>query len=191
MSAPPLTYYFLPIDEVAMGQVISRLQLTWKGRPTNSIHEATGSFKFLLYIVCAYWFVRANMLFIIANLDPGTKFDGSYPDYSNEDETPNSYYFCCALDDLFWYSYFAFSVYLLKNIRYVSRMKTSVTATFARVLIISCYFDDYYYVPPFILNMLGLTCGRSMPFLSRNIAQKGAKTYAAPLSAPALLLHKF
>jgi Cys-rich protein (TIGR01571 family) len=90
------------------------------------------------------------MLFFIANLDPGARFDGSHPDRSNHEETPNSYYFCCALDDLFWYSYFAFSVYLLKNVRYVSTIKTSVTATFARLLIISCYFDDCSDVPPLI-----------------------------------------
>jgi hypothetical protein len=115
-----------------MGQVISRLQLTWKGRPTNSIHEATGSFKYLLYIVCVYWLVRATMLVIIANLDPNAKFDGSHPDHSNYEEPPNSYYFCCALDDLFWYSYFAFSVYLLRNVRYVSTATTTTTPTIKR-----------------------------------------------------------
>jgi hypothetical protein len=70
------------------------------------------------------------MLFIIANLDPGSKFDATHPDHSNEEETPNSYYFFCALDDLFWYSYFAFSVHILRNVRYVSTLKTSVTAMF-------------------------------------------------------------
>jgi hypothetical protein len=61
------------------------------------------------------------MLLIIVSLDPGAKFDGSPP--NPYEETPNSYYFCCALDDLFWYSYFAFSVYLLRNVRYVSTTK--------------------------------------------------------------------
>ena len=102
---------------VAVGQVISRLQLTWKGRPTNSIHEATGSFRLLFIIVCVYWVIRFTMLVIIANLDPNAKFDGSHPDHSKYVEPPNSYYYCCALDDLFWYSYYAFSVYLLRNVR--------------------------------------------------------------------------
>lgn len=104
---------------VATGQVISRLQLTWKGRPTNSVAEATGTFRVLFFLVLGYWALRGFMLFIIANLDPNSRFDGTTTDPADYKEPPNIYYFCCFLDDVFWYSYFAFSVYVLKNVRYV------------------------------------------------------------------------
>jgi hypothetical protein len=58
------------------------------------------------------------MFYIIANLDPNTRFDGSTPDYSNYQEPSNWYYLFCFLDDLIWYAYYAFVVYLLKNVRY-------------------------------------------------------------------------
>ena len=57
------------------------------------------------------------MLFIVANLDPNARFDGTHVDPEDSVEPPNSYYFFCALDDLFWYCYYAFCVYVLKNIR--------------------------------------------------------------------------
>ena len=59
------------------------------------------------------------MLYIIANLDPNAKFDGSDIDMADYKEPPFLYYFCCFIDDIFWYSYFAFSVWILRNVRYV------------------------------------------------------------------------
>ena len=107
------------VSLVAVGQVITRLQLTWKGRQTNSVAEAKGAFRWLLCFVLGYWVLRAFMLYIIANLDPNAKFDGSDIDMTQYKEPPKLYYFCCFLDDIFWYSYFAFSVWILRNVRYV------------------------------------------------------------------------
>ena len=120
-----LTYMFASLI-VAVGQVISRLQLTWMGEPTNSVFEATGAFKRILLLVAGYWILRGLMLIIIANLDPNAKFDGSHPDHTKYEEPSNWYYFFCALDDVFWYSYFAYSVFLLRKVRYQVRTKYAI-----------------------------------------------------------------
>jgi hypothetical protein len=114
------------LSVVAAGQIISRLQLTSLGRPTNSVAEATGAYRQLLLMVCSYWMTRAFFFFLIANLDPNAKFDGSHPDHTHYEEPPNAYYFFCALDDLLWYSYAAFSVYLLRNVRSHLRAKYAI-----------------------------------------------------------------
>ena len=95
---------------VATGQIISRLQLTWKGHTTNSnTPQATTSAFYRLYaLACVYWIFRVLNFAIVAFLD------------SSADEEPsNWYYFVCALDDILWYGYFAFCIYVLKNIRCV------------------------------------------------------------------------
>jgi hypothetical protein len=59
------------------------------------------------------------MFLLIASQDPSARFDFSQRGPRNYEEPPNSYYLFCAIDDLIWYGYFGFCVYLLKNIRYV------------------------------------------------------------------------
>jgi len=95
---------------IATGQIISRLQLTWKGHTTNSnTPQATTSAFYRLYaLACVYWIFRVLNFAIVAFLDP-----------SADEEPSNWYYFVCALDDILWYGYFAFCIYVLKNIRCV------------------------------------------------------------------------
>jgi hypothetical protein len=60
------------------------------------------------------------MFLLIASQDPTALFDfSSQRGQRNYGEPSNTYYLFCAIDDLIWYVYFGFCVYLLKNIRYV------------------------------------------------------------------------
>jgi hypothetical protein len=139
--------FFFLSPKVAAGQIISRLQLSWQGRPTTSVAEAAGAFRRLFRLVCSYWCLRAIMFLLIASRDPSARFDFSQRGPRNYEEPPNSYYLFCAIDDLIWYGYFGFCVYLLKNIRYVkcfgraidrsinpSRRRTFLTSSKTHVL---------------------------------------------------------
>jgi Cys-rich protein (TIGR01571 family) len=90
---------------VAAGQVISRLGLTWIGRP-GTIQATTGAFRKLLYLAFSYWFTRIFLLLVIAILDPNV-----------------------AVDDLLAYMYLAFTVILLKNLRSQVRSKYAIPET--------------------------------------------------------------
>lgn len=57
------------------------------------------------------------MFFFIDSLDPSTSFDASKLEAIKHFEPPSVYYLCCAVNDLIWYIYFGYSVYVLKNIR--------------------------------------------------------------------------
>jgi Cys-rich protein (TIGR01571 family) len=49
---------------VAAGQVISRLRLTWDGRPGNT-SQTTGAFKVLFYVVMGYIFARLLLVLVV------------------------------------------------------------------------------------------------------------------------------
>jgi hypothetical protein len=103
---------------IAAGQVISRLGLTWMGRP-GSIQAVTGAFRKLLYLTASYWLTRVFLFLIIAILDPNV-------DSREWVEPPSAYYFFVVVDDTLSYSYLVFVVILLRNLRSAVRSKYAI-----------------------------------------------------------------
>ena len=58
------------------------------------------------------------MFLSIAQLDPNARFDGKQNDPDDYKEPPALWYFCCFIDDVFWYGFYAYVVYVLRNLRY-------------------------------------------------------------------------
>jgi Cys-rich protein (TIGR01571 family) len=106
---------------IAAGQVISRLNLTWMGRP-GTIHTTAGAFRKLMYMAFSFWFTRIFLLLVIAILDPNV-------DSAEWQDPPPIYYFFVAVDDLLAYMYLAFTVILLKNLRSQVRSKYAIPET--------------------------------------------------------------
>jgi hypothetical protein len=106
---------------VAVGQLASRLQLTCMGRPATNMNDAARALSRLLFWTCMYYSLRVFMFVYIDSLDPSSKGWGWDP-VPNQPyiKTPMVWYALCALDDLFWYAWFGFSVWILRNVRYVS-----------------------------------------------------------------------
>jgi PLAC8 family len=96
----------------ATGQVISRLHLTWLGLTGGTVAQTTAAFKTLFYLTWSYWALRAIFMYIIYVLDPNVGIEW------HEWKTPGTwYYVVCAVDDMLWYMYLAFSVVVLRNTR--------------------------------------------------------------------------
>ena len=106
---------------VAIGQLITRLQLSLRGRSQNEFPmDARGSFRFFFRLVCIYWTYRVVMFWFIDFLDPSTatlSFDASKLERIKDREPPGIYYLMCAFNDLVWYCYFGSLCLILKNIR--------------------------------------------------------------------------
>lgn len=113
LALPLLCYIISPTNNitVAAGQVISRLRLTWTGRPGN-VHETTGAFQLLFVIVIAYCILHFGGTIISAFYD--------------EDDLP-----AIILDnfDLVLHAtYFLFTVVILIRVRKQVREKYGIPA---------------------------------------------------------------
>lgn len=104
---------------VAAGQVITRAQLTWLGKPPDITTTAVGAFRTLLCLVFSFWVTRVLLLIVIAILDPNT-------DSPVWIDPPTSYYVVCAIDDLLAVAYFGFTIVVLRNLRSHVRSKYAI-----------------------------------------------------------------
>jgi len=114
---------------IAIGQLITRLQLSLRGRSREEHPRDTpGSFRFFFRLVCSYWVYRFIMFWFVDFLDPSTtlSFDASKLEKIKDREPPGIYYLMCAFNDLVWYCYFGCLVFVLKNIRSHVRKKYSI-----------------------------------------------------------------
>jgi len=105
---------------LAAGQVITRLQLNWLGKPTNSLAEKASAFTTLLFISVFYFASKVLLFFIIMSMTP---------DVPNDNPPPSSALTTVLLlNDLVNYSYYFFSVVVIYNLRYVheSRYKNVI-----------------------------------------------------------------
>jgi len=133
VSAPPASASstFIPTagpppgPEIPVGQVISRLRLTWLGveprSPTTAASATKHAFKTLLYMTFAFWITRLFLLLIIALLDPNV---------GNESgkwiEPGYWYYFFALTDDILALAYMGFTIFLLNNLRVYVRNKYKI-----------------------------------------------------------------
>jgi hypothetical protein len=104
---------------VAVGQVMTRLRLSWLGRP-GSVNETTGSYQKILYFTIAYFSVWLLIRFLIAGNEP-TGETGVSPIWVN----------LMILRDIMSYSFYFFSVYLLRNVRYVFMVALLILFSFS------------------------------------------------------------
>lgn len=95
---------------VAAGQVITRLQLTWLGRP-GTIAETTGAFWILFYISVAYWVIYFLLGFGIGDI---------------EEEITKTTLVALVLRDVLFYAHLAFSVCVIYNLRKYIRNKYAI-----------------------------------------------------------------
>ena len=109
---------------IASAQVISRLQLNFWGLPTNNIGEATSAYRKMFLLVFVYWCIRIFLYYHVFRLDPESIMQ---EDPSKKDEELSIwYYLTVATDDSIWYCYYAFCVYILKNVRHSLRTKYAI-----------------------------------------------------------------
>ena len=87
---------------VAVGQVMTRLRLTWLGRP-GSVNETTGTYQKILYFTIVYFSVWFLIRFLISVYEPMSPI----------------FIKLMILRDIMSYSFYFISVYLLQNVRYV------------------------------------------------------------------------
>jgi len=92
---------------LAAGQVISRLQLNWLGRPTNSQSEKASAFTTLFTISMVYFGLKVLLWFIIMSM---------MPEHANE-PVPDAVQPFAVMSDLVNYAYFFLSVIVIRNLR--------------------------------------------------------------------------
>ncbi|KAL7561050.1 hypothetical protein ACA910_011886 [Epithemia clementina (nom. ined.)] len=103
---------------IALGQLATRLHLTWLGT-SGTVSESAVAFRKLFYLVWVYWAIRAFMLYLIYLVDPNMD--------SVEWVKPSpAYYMVCSIDDIFSYAYLIFSAIILCNIRRHIRSKYAI-----------------------------------------------------------------
>jgi len=103
---------------LAAGQVITRLQLNWLGKPTNSLAEKASAFTTLLFISVFYFASKVLLFFIIMSMTP---------DVPNDNPPPSSALTTVLLlNDLVNYSYYFFSVVVIYNLRHYVRSKYAI-----------------------------------------------------------------
>ena len=107
---------------LATGQVITRLRtLSWLGQGGATAAQSASAFKTLFYLTWGYWGIRAVFFYMIYVLDPNVGL------HWHEWTTPGrAYYVVCAIDDVLWYLYLAFSVVVLRNTRSHLRKKYAI-----------------------------------------------------------------
>lgn len=104
---------------LAAGQVISRLQLNWRGQPTQSAAEKASAFPTLFTITMIYLGLKFVLGFILMSLMP----DPDATDASGHKlEPPDTVAPFAMMNDLVNYGYFFFSVYVIYNLRYACRV---------------------------------------------------------------------
>mmetsp|Transcript_210 Transcript_210/g.272 ORF Transcript_210/g.272 Transcript_210/m.272 type:complete len:266 (+) Transcript_210:59-856(+) len=104
---------------IAVGQVATRLNLTWLGMSGATVSESTVTFRKLFYLVWIYWAIRAFILYLVYLVDPNVD--------SDEYVRPSQAYFTvCAIDDVFSYGYLIFSVIILRNTRKQVRSRYAI-----------------------------------------------------------------
>jgi Cys-rich protein (TIGR01571 family) len=99
---------------VAAGQVISRLRLTWDGRPGNT-SQTTGAFQVLFYVVMVYIFTRLLLAFVVMVYISG--LPGS-PGVVAE-----------VLTDFVHYSFLGLTFFILRKVRIQVREKYGIPAS--------------------------------------------------------------
>lgn len=104
---------------VAVGQVMTRLRLSWLGRP-GSVNETTGSYQKILYFTIAYFSVWLLIRFLLSGNEP-TDETGVSPIWVN----------LMILRDIMSYSFYFFSVYLLRNVRSVFTVALLILFSFS------------------------------------------------------------
>jgi Cys-rich protein (TIGR01571 family) len=107
---------------VAAGQIISRLRLTWGGRPGN-VSETTGAFQVLFSIVVTYFVLHLGSGFI------------SF--FYEEDSTPAVV--LDSLDSLLHLIFFLFTVVILIRVRRQVREKHGIPAQGNEDVCCSCF----------------------------------------------------
>lgn len=92
---------------LAAGQVISRLQLSWLGKATNSPAQKASAFTTLFTISMVYFATKIFLFLIISSMMPG----------DIKEPTPDSVQPFAILNDLVNYAYYFFSVVVIYNLR--------------------------------------------------------------------------
>ena len=98
---------------VSAGQVISRLQLDWLGRPSTSVAQTTGAFWILFYMTVAYW-----TSYLVLGMAVG--------DISSTDDLTAFIIAIIVVRDIIWYTYMGLSIYILYNVRKYVRGKYAI-----------------------------------------------------------------
>jgi Cys-rich protein (TIGR01571 family) len=107
---------------VAAAQVISRLRLTWTGRPGN-VSETTGAFQVLFYVVVSYFGLHFG----------GTFISGLYDEDDKEAIILDSF------DLILHLVFFIFTVYILFKARVQVREKYGIPAQGNEDFCCSCF----------------------------------------------------
>lgn len=108
---------------VAAGQVISRLKLTWYGRP-GSTGQVAMAFKIILAAVTLYFTLYAGLFMLLIYLDPNTYTPpGSIPI-----EPGGTYIMVALIFKLFQYIYWITTTIVLANLRTYVRQKYAIPA---------------------------------------------------------------
>ena len=103
---------------IAVGQLMTRMQLNHWGRP-DSVAVVSTVFRKLLLTVMAFWFSRLLLFFVIFLFDPNI-------DSVEWVEPPAAYHIFCTIDDLLAWVYLGYLVYALKNLRSHVRSKYAI-----------------------------------------------------------------
>lgn len=101
---------------LAAGQVITRLQLNWLGKPTESQAEKAKAFPTLFSISMVYFGLKIFLFFIIVSMMPED------PD----EPPPDSVQPFAMMSDMINYAYFFFSAIVIYNVRFHIRKKYAI-----------------------------------------------------------------
>jgi hypothetical protein len=109
---------------VAAGQVIRRLQFTWRGTPSPTTAASARAFAIVLYITIFHWFTIAVLYVTSLALNPN---DYSKPEPITGWEKPTgTLLVVMVLFDIFKYMYYGITVWLLYNLRVSVRAKYAI-----------------------------------------------------------------
>ncbi|CAB9522082.1 expressed unknown protein [Seminavis robusta] len=101
---------------LAAGQVISRLQLNWLGKTTNSHAEKASAFTTLFTISMTYFSVKIGLFLIIMSMMPEDP----------EEPPPDSIAPFAMMSDIVNYAYYLFSAVVIYNLRSYIRSKYAI-----------------------------------------------------------------
>jgi Cys-rich protein (TIGR01571 family) len=108
---------------VAAAQVISRLQLTWKGKH-GTVAETTGAFQIIFTAVVVYYVLYYSLSMLLFNLDPNSGNE----DTNDRQPLPAGAMVVASTIDLMHYTAYGVLVLLLRNLRVTVREKYAIPA---------------------------------------------------------------
>jgi Cys-rich protein (TIGR01571 family) len=122
-----VTFSFYDHKPVAAGQVINRLQFTWRGTPSRTAAASARAFGVILYITVFHWLMYTVLQISIILLDPNLSDDADIIlDLEERKPLPRLLLFIVIIYKIFQWMYIGITAYVLWSLRTSVRTKYGI-----------------------------------------------------------------